>query len=151
MNDPDPAAPAGGRCAAACLDRRSVLRSAALAGGAVTLAACGGSSNGSSNGSESSGPTTLGPVGEVPVGGGAVFPDANVVVAQPSDGSYVAYSATCTHQGCQVGEVVDGEIVCPCHGSHFATEDGAAVTGPATEPLPSAGQIRVESGKLVLT
>ena len=51
-----------------------------------------------------------------------------------------AFSATCTHQGCTVGPVRDGRIVCPCHGSEFDARTGAVVRGPATRPLP---QVRV--------
>ena len=71
---------------------------------------------------------------DVPVGGGVVV-EEKYVVTQPSEGEFMAFSAICTHQGCPVGSVEDGEIVCPCHMSHFAIEDGAPVSGPAEEPL----------------
>ncbi|MHA6625115.1 Rieske (2Fe-2S) protein [Pseudonocardia sichuanensis] len=76
---------------------------------------------------------------DIPVGGGAVFPDRDLVVTQPVAGEFRAFSATCTHQGCTVGEVSDGAIVCTCHGSRFAVEDGAVVEGPAETPLPERG------------
>ena len=71
---------------------------------------------------------------EVPVGGGVVVDD-KYVVTQPADGEFKAFSAICTHQGCPVGSVEDGEIVCPCHQSHFAIEDATPVSGPAQRPL----------------
>ena len=73
---------------------------------------------------------------DIPVGGGAVFAEQDVVVTQPEAGEFRAFSATCTHQGCPVTEVVDGTINCNCHGSKFAVEDGSVVDGPADSPLP---------------
>ena len=83
-----------------------------------------------------------GPVGEslastadIPVGGGEVFADQNVVVTQPQAGTFKAFSAVCTHQGCTVAKVAAGTIDCPCHGSKFAIADGSVVDGPASRPL----------------
>ena len=45
---------------------------------------------------------------KVPVGGGVILADADYVVTQPSKGSYKAFSKICTHQGCPVAEVRDG-------------------------------------------
>ncbi|MEU0232696.1 MULTISPECIES: Rieske (2Fe-2S) protein [unclassified Streptomyces] len=84
---------------------------------------------------------------EIPVGGGAVFPEEKVVVTQPTAGEFKAFSAVCTHQGCLVNKVADGTIDCPCHGSRFRVADGSVVTGPATRPLP-AERIDV-SGKTI--
>ncbi|SHJ60300.1 Ferredoxin subunit of nitrite reductase or a ring-hydroxylating dioxygenase [Nocardiopsis flavescens] len=74
-------------------------------------------------------------VDEVPVGGGVVLAGAAVVLTQPREGEFRAFSTTCTHEGCPVDEVADGEIVCPCHGSRFSIADGSRTDGPATEPL----------------
>ena len=73
---------------------------------------------------------------DVPVGGGRVFDALKVVVTQPAQGEYKAFSAVCTHQGCTVAGVEGGRIVCPCHGSQFDISTGAVVQGPATQPLP---------------
>jgi Rieske Fe-S protein len=73
---------------------------------------------------------------EVPVGGGVIIADREIVVTQPTAGQYKAFSSVCTHQGCNVNEVTDGQIVCPCHGSYFAVADGAVTDGPARSPLP---------------
>jgi Rieske Fe-S protein len=67
---------------------------------------------------------------EVPVGGGTVLPDQKVVLTQPEEGQFKAFTAVCTHQGCVVASVAEGTINCGCHGSQFAIEDGANVGGP---------------------
>ncbi|MFC9551982.1 ubiquinol-cytochrome c reductase iron-sulfur subunit [Rhodococcus sp. NPDC056960] len=72
------------------------------------------------------------PIGNVPVGGGAVLGD--VVVTQPSGGDFRGFSSTCTHLGCTVSDVTGGTINCPCHGSRFNL-DGSVHTGPASVPL----------------
>ncbi len=61
-----------------------------------------------------------------------------MVVTQPAAGTYKAFSSKCTHQGCAVGSVANGVIVCPCHNSHFSAEDGSVKQGPATQPLATA-------------
>lgn len=65
------------------------------------------------------------PVAEIPVGGGRIFPDQQVVVTRPSAGTLKAFSTTCTHQGCAVNQIVQGHIICPCHGSSFDISTGA--------------------------
>jgi Rieske Fe-S protein len=76
---------------------------------------------------------------DIPVGGGTVFAEQDIVVTQPAAGRFRAFSATCTHQGCPVTEVTDGTIDCNCHGSKFDVADGSVVDGPAKAPLPERG------------
>jgi nitrite reductase/ring-hydroxylating ferredoxin subunit len=142
----------GGLC------RRHVLRGAAVGAVALPLlAACGGSaSNGGSGGSGGSAPVKV-PVAEVPVGGGKILPEQQVVVTQPVKGEFKAFTAVCTHQGCTVSKIEDGQIVCPCHGSRFSIQDGSNTAGPnggpagSTADLPakkvsvSGGQVSVSS------
>jgi Rieske Fe-S protein len=71
----------------------------------------------------------------VPVGGGKILTDAKVVVTQPTAGTYKAFTAVCTHQGCVVASVADGTISCACHGSAFSATDGSVKNGPASSPL----------------
>lgn len=79
---------------------------------------------------------------DVDVGGGLILSDQQVVITQPAEGEFRGFSAVCTHQGCTVGEVSDGTINCPCHGSRYSIEDGtvvqaaAGLTPDAQDPLP---------------
>ncbi len=89
-----------------------------------------------------SGPITL-PVTDVPVGGGIVLADRQVVVTQPESGVFRAFSAICTHQGCTVNLVRNGAIECPCHNSRFSITDGSVVRNPAPQPLPTRTVTRI--------
>ncbi|RZT83489.1 nitrite reductase/ring-hydroxylating ferredoxin subunit [Pseudonocardia sediminis] len=86
---------------------------------------------------------------DIPVGSGTIFADQGVVVTQPTAGQFKAFGIVCPHQGCQVNEVTDGAISCPCHGSTFALTDGAPTAGPATSPLEPR-QVTVSGGRVVL-
>ena len=85
---------------------------------------------------------------EVPEGGGKIIDGKNIVITQPAAGTFKAFSAVCTHQGCIVSTVADGTIDCPCHGSKFSVKDGSVVNGPATRPLPPVA-IKVEGTSIV--
>lgn len=60
-----------------------------------------------------------------------------------------ALGETCPHLGGPLaeGEVRDGGIVCPWHGSRFALEDGRVLDGPATAPTPCFAT-RVRKGQV---
>lgn len=135
------------------MSRRAMLRGAAVTGVAVpVLAACGsggdttgsggsgasapGGSESSSGGSGSGSAKATVATSKVPVDGGTILAEQQVVVTQPAKGDYKAFSAVCTHQGCTVQTIMDGKITCPCHGSQFSIEDGSVVQGPASQPLP---------------
>lgn len=131
-----------------CSTRRSVLRGLAAVGVATitggVLVACG-------SGDETTGSDNMVPASEVPVGEARVV-DAGgerVVVAQPTEGEFVAFSARCTHQGATVNAEGGLDLVCPNHGSAFDAADGSVRNGPATEALPSV-PVRLEGDKLVL-
>lgn len=147
--------------------RRRVLTGGATLAAATGLAACGGSDGGSDGGS---GATSSAPAGgssapaaggsgsgggggatvqtsQVPVGGGYVDEGAKVVVTQPTQGQFKAFTAVCTHEQCLVDQVAAGKIECPCHGSVFNAETGAVEKGPAEAPL-AATQVTVEGSTL---
>jgi Rieske Fe-S protein len=140
--------------------RRTTLAGAAGLGlGLPLLAACGGGDDtakdagtGASGGDSSSAASgkVLGPTSDVAVGGGKIYGDANVVVTQPEAGTFKAFSATCTHQGCQVSKVASGTIDCNCHFSKFSITDGSVEGGPANKPLPSVG-ITVANGQITVS
>lgn len=85
---------------------------------------------------------------DVPVGGGVVLEDEQVVIVQPTEGEFKAYTSVCPHQQNPVGSVENGEIVCPWHGSRFAIEDGSVVNGPATKPIAEVA-ISVDGDQIV--
>jgi nitrite reductase/ring-hydroxylating ferredoxin subunit len=53
-------------------------------------------------------------------------------------GEMIALDARCPHRGAPLeeGEVHDGCLTCPWHGSQFRLDDGALVRGPSTVDLP---------------
>jgi Rieske Fe-S protein len=125
--------------------RRNVILGVAAAGvAAPVLAACGSSGStrdttGTSSdpaATRASDPTTI-KVSDIPVGGGRIYPDQQLVVTQPKAGDFKAFSAVCTHQGCILDDVSDGFIKCPCHGSMFAIATGKPTADSfARSPLP---------------
>jgi Rieske Fe-S protein len=86
---------------------------------------------------------------DVPVGGCFVVSGAKVVVTQPSEGDFKAFTAVCTHQGCLVESSTEGDIPCPCHSSKFKLDDGSPISGPATVPL-EAVEITVDGDSITL-
>ena len=131
--------------------RRALAGSAAVAVGVPLLTACGDDSTSTatdpatSGGSDdpaaspsedgAAGGEALATAADVPVGGCFVVSGAKVVVTQPAEGDFKAFSAVCTHQGCLVETSTEGDIPCPCHGSRFSLEDGSPTSGPATAAL----------------
>ena len=145
------------------------------AAGASVLAACGGGSGGesgsggsggdaggggASSGSSSrktgdgakkqaSGGQAIARASEVRAGSAVKFEDSGnpAVLVRLQSGDFVAYSAVCTHQQCEVA-YRNGQLACPCHGSVFdPTNGGAVVNGPATQPLPEI-PVEIRNGEI---
>lgn len=148
-----------------CPSRRTVMRTLATLGGVTLvpglLVACssddggdGGTSgggSGSGGGSEGSSGSTIA-ASDVAVGTAVVVQveGSAYVVAQPSEGEFVAYDARCTHQGTTVEAGEGTTLVCPNHGSEFDAADGGAVLqGPATSAL-AAVDVALEGDQLVI-
>jgi Rieske Fe-S protein len=122
-----------------------------IAGGAPAQS---GASAQSSTGSSAAGPASpnapavLASTADIPVGGGKILPGQKIVITQPHAGSFDAFTAVCTHQGCLVATVSGGTINCPCHGSKFSIANGSVVNGPATSPLAPVS-IKVQGTSIV--
>jgi len=137
--------------------RRVVLAGSGAGAALALLAACGGSQPSGTSGADDSGgggDAVVGPgqalasADDVPVGGAlAVTVDgAPLLVTQPEEGTFAAFSAICTHQGCTVGPG-DGELLCPCHASRYDLATGAVLGGPAPSPLPEV-PVTVDGGEV---
>src|ERR671913_113510 len=125
--------------------------SASSGGGSGGGKSGGGSSGGDSSGGDSkAGGAAIASTSEVAPGSAVAFgPKGNpALLIHLDSGDFVAYSAICTHQGCDVA-YQGGQIACPCHGSVFdPANGGAVVTGPATTPLPEI-PVKVQGGEVL--
>ena len=152
-------------------DARELSRRTALAlggtgaiGGALILAGCAATDGGSGSstpdggGDGSAAPTNgaadaageeVAALADIPVGGSidATIGGEPVLLAQPTEGDVVAYSAICTHQGCVVA-AAGSKFECPCHGSVFDAATGDVEVGPALEPLASVA-VTVDGDRVV--
>src|SRR5215212_7702345 len=142
--------------AAACASLVACGGGAASSGGSGGGKSGGGSDGGkaggkqkASGGDAKTGGPAIASTSEVAPGSAVAFgPKANpAVLVHLDSGDFVAYSAICTHQGCTVA-YQGGQLACPCHGSVFdPANGGAAVTGPATTPLPEI-PVKVQGGEV---
>jgi Rieske Fe-S protein len=149
--------------------RRAVLASACAACAAACAAALAGCARyGTSNGlagspavggaypspapagssAAATGSAFLAKTTDIPVGGGKVLTAVRIVITQPQAGTFHAFTAICTHQGCIVNAVSGGTINCPCHGSRYSIVNGSVVRGPA--PLPLAAVSILVQGTSIL-
>lgn len=129
------------------INRRVVLASSLVTTSAVALAACAQPQATETTppvGSDDETPTgefsevLVGNIDEIPVGTGVkvmVNDELTILVTHPAEAKFKAFSATCTHSGCLVSGVKEGQIACACHGARFNMETGEPEQGPAKSAL----------------
>ena len=124
------------------LTRRAFVAAGVGATGALALIAAAGTSltrgtykqpAAGAKGVEIPGATELVPGEALVYQGSAGTPN---VLIRAEDGSFAAFSALCTHGGCEVA-YQNGRLVCPCHGGVFNAQTGAVESGPPPSPLPA--------------
>ncbi|MCU1635542.1 MAG: Rieske [2Fe-2S] domain protein [Cryobacterium sp.] len=125
------------------LTRRNVILLGS-AGTALALVGCsppaeppdGQASATPDGGGTDSKPVEVARLADVPVGSSisASLSGAPILISQPMEGTVVAFSAICTHQGCVVLPAKT-ELDCPCHGSRFDSATGEVLGGPASRAL----------------
>ncbi|MFI6603110.1 Rieske (2Fe-2S) protein [Nonomuraea sp. NPDC050536] len=129
------------------IGRREVIGAAGVAVCGLALTACGGGSKPTSAAGIKG--KVIAKTADVPVGGGHLVDEWKIMVTQPKQGVYKAFSAVCTHAGCTVGSPEDDVMTCPCHGSEFSCDTGQPVKGPAKAPL-TVYKVQVQGDGIVV-
>jgi thiosulfate dehydrogenase [quinone] large subunit len=125
------------------LERRTVLLGGALAAAVAAVAVPAGSAlalgrrapERPTRGTAPPG-ALIAAVSEVPVGTSLRFTTSDgapAYLVRPAEGTFLAYVAACTHQGCEVAPD-GGGFRCPCHGGTY-DGDGRVTGGPPPAPL----------------
>ncbi|MBM0125461.1 Rieske (2Fe-2S) protein [Pimelobacter simplex] len=127
--------------------RRIVFSGLGALGVAAALAGCGGG-DGDSSTTKVVGGTELAATADVPVGGGVILTEEKIVLTQPTEGTFEAFSAVCTHQGLLVTSVEDGVIHCANHGSAYSATTGEVDGGPAPSALAKV-EITVDGDRIL--
>lgn len=72
----------------------------------------------------------------IPVGTGKVFTvgGAPYLISQPKKGTFKAFYAACTHQGCALPSPVAGTMTCFCHSARFDALTGKNLAGTRKHP-----------------
>jgi thiosulfate dehydrogenase [quinone] large subunit len=124
------------------LDRRGVMRGAAVAAGAI-LASIAGKSFATTSAPMNTAANKAGKkivkLASLKVGGTKNFIAASgapAVLFRTKNGVF-AYSAICTHQGCTVDYSAQYKaLLCPCHGAMYDPfSDAKVLSGPTNRPL----------------
>jgi Rieske Fe-S protein len=129
------------------VNRRTILSSSLITGSAIALTACAqppaSETTPASTGNDEPdaadySEVLVGNIDDIAVGSGAktkVNDELTILVTHPSEATFKAFSATCTHSGCLVSGVQEGQIACSCHGARFNIESGEPEQGPAKRAL----------------
>lgn len=123
----------------------------------TTTASGAASSGGTASAGKAASGTSIAQVKAVPVNNAVNFTIPSTgdpgVLIHLSEEQFVAFDATCTHAGCEVGYDPGSKLlICPCHGAQFDPAHQATVMqGPAQLPL-TAVKIHVDavSGAIIL-
>jgi Rieske Fe-S protein len=76
------------------------------------------------------------------------FGNDSIYIVQEAAGVFIAYSLSCTHQGCLVTQSGSGWR-CACHGATYSATGGSP-TSPANTPLQSYTVVCVDATGVTL-
>lgn len=73
----------------------------------------------------------------------------DVALARTAEGSLAAFDQWCSHEECPLadGDLEGNRVLCYCHSSEFDIWTGAALRGPATEPI-QVYEVKVVDGEV---
>ncbi|HWJ08115.1 MAG TPA: Rieske (2Fe-2S) protein [Nocardioides sp.] len=129
--------------------RRIVFAGLGALGVAAALAGCAGSDDdGGGAAPKVDAGAELARTSEVPVGGGIILTEQKLVITQPTEGTFKAFTAVCTHQGLLVTSVEGDTILCANHGSSYSAATGEVEGGPAPSGL-STVEIDVQDDRIL--
>ena len=75
----------------------------------------------------------------------------NTFILIKSEHKVNVFSNRCTHAGCRINREIDGQLLCPCHGSRFDSSTGKVLQGPAGLPLNSIPfSMDARSGEIII-
>lgn len=74
------------------------------------------------------------------------FFDDFIIVNQ--NNSITVLSSHCTHLGCKISKIEQGNFICPCHGSEYDLQ-GKVIKGPAHKNLEIIPSKIVNEGKTI--
>lgn len=138
------------------VERRTVLRGGLIAAAATVAGVTAGSALALARRPADSPADSVGhgpviaAVDDIVVGSSKSFTMPNGMPAyllRPAPDTFLAFNATCRHQGCPVSYVGPG-FRCPCHGATY-NENGQVTGGPAPAPLIKI-PIKVVEGQVML-
>jgi len=149
----DPAVPADG------IDRRSFLKHAGIAVGALAVIELGGVGFAYLQPRVAEGDfgsvITAGTVDDFPPGSVTHIANGRFYLTRLDDGGFIALHQRCTHLGCSVPwDQSAQQFICPCHNSQF-DDVGSVLNPPAPRPLDrfavtiESGMVKVDTGSAI--
>jgi len=141
------------------VDRRSFLKIAGIAVGALTVAELGGIGLAYLHPRTAEGDfgsvITAGAVDDFPPGSVTHITNGRFYLTRFDDGGFLALHQRCTHLGCTVPwDQATEQFVCPCHNSQF-DDAGSVLNPPAPRPLDrfavtiDAGMVMVDTSSAI--